>query len=306
MKIVVTGGAGFLGRHVAKAVLDAGHECAVFDISEVPRRLLDAGVVWLPGSIMSLAEMRQGFRGADAVLHLAGVGDVDLAAKEPVLAAELNVVGSAHVAEACLTERVVRVIYASTWEVYGRPRYEPVDEQHPTNPDHPYNITKLAGERILLSYDAFRGLRVVSLRLGTAYGTGMRDNSVFSRFINRALRGEPITVSGDGSQHRQFTHAQDIGRAFVAAAESDLRHEVMNVVAEETVTIKRLAVMVVAKAPVQLRYGEPRPGDVAPARVTAEKARELLGWAPRMPFERGLRELIEHSRSALAFPERGD
>lgn len=82
------------------------------------------------------------------------------------------------------------MIYASTWEVYGRPQYEPVDEHHPTNPDHPYNITKLAGEHLLLSYDAFQGLRVVSLRLGTAYGTGMRDNSVFSRFISQATRGE--------------------------------------------------------------------------------------------------------------------
>lgn len=296
MKIVVTGGAGFVGRHVAAAVVEAGHACSVLDVSPIPEDLARSGVQWTAGSLTSVEELRSAFRGADAVLHLAGVGDVYLAAEKPWLAAELNVVGSANLAEACLAEGVGRVVYASTWEVYGHPQYEPVDEKHPTNPDHPYNVTKLGGEQILLTYDALKGLPVVALRLGTAYGTGMRPNSVFSIFIGRALRGEAITVSGDGRQHRQFTHADDIGRAFVAAAESDVRHEVMNVVAEETVTIRQLAEMIVAEAPTQLSFGEPRPGDISPARVSAARARELLGWEPRIPFADGLRDLIEHHR----------
>lgn len=297
MKIVVTGGSGFVGRHVAAAVIAAGHECSVFDVAPIPPELAAAGVPWTAGSLTSEETMRRAFRGADAVLHLAGVGDVYLAAEKPWLAAELNVVGTAHLAEACLAEGVGRVVYASTWEVYGAPRYEPLDEKHPTAPDHPYNVTKLAGEQLLLAYDALKGLPVVSLRLGTAYGSGMRPNSVFAVFITRALRGDAITVSGDGRQYRQFTHARDIGRAFVAAAESTVRHEVMNVVAEETVTIRRLAEMVVAEAPAPLSFGEPRPGDISPARVSAAKARDLLGWEPRVEFAAGLHELIEHYRS---------
>ncbi len=298
MNIVVTGGSGFLGSHVATAVRAAGHDCAVLDVSEIPRRLSDVGVRWQAGSLASVDELRRAFRGADAVLHLAGVGDVYLAADKPPLAAELNVVGSANVAEACLAEGVGRLVYASTWEVYGHPQYEPLDEKHPTNPDHPYNVTKLAGEQMVLAYDALKGLPVVALRLGTAYGTGMRPNSVFSIFIGRALRGEAITVSGDGRQHRQFTHASDVARAFIAAAESGIRHEVMNIVAEETVTIRELAEMVVAECPAPLSFGEPRPGDISPARVSADKARDLLGWTARVPFAEGLRELIAHHRDA--------
>jgi nucleoside-diphosphate-sugar epimerase len=296
VKIVVTGGAGFVGRHVAAATLAAGHECRVLDVVDIPADLAAAGGCWNPGSLLSIDDVRQAFRGADAVLHLAGVGDVYLAAEKPALAAELNVVGSANVAEACLAEGVGRLVYASTWEVYGQPRYEPLDENHPTNPDHPYNVTKRAGEQLLLAYDALKGLPVVALRLGTAYGTGMRPNSVFSIFITRALRGEPITVSGDGRQHRQFTHASDIGRAFIAAAESDLRHEVLNIVADETVSIRQLAEMIVAEAPVPLSFGDPRPGDISPARVSAAKAHDLLGWSAHVPFAQGLRELIEHHR----------
>lgn len=299
MRIVVTGGAGFLGRHVAGAVSAAGHECAVLDISEIPRELRDAGVRWQPGSLTSVDDLRRAFRGADTVLHLGGVGDVYLAAQKPPLAAELNVVGSANVAEACLAEGVGRLVYASTWEVYGHPRYEPLDEQHPTNPDHPYNVTKLAGEQMLMAYDALKGLPVVALRLGTAYGTGMRPNSVFSIFIGRALRGEAITVSGDGRQHRQFTHASDVARAFVAAAESDIRHEVMNIVADEAVTIRELAEMVVAQCPTPLSFGAARPGDISPARVSAAKARSLLGWTARVAFAEGLRDLIGQHRAAV-------
>jgi len=298
MRIVVTGGAGFLGGHVASEARAAGHECSVLDVSEISRQLQDAGIRWQAGSLTSVDDLRRAFRGADAVLHLAGVGDVYLAAEKPPLAAELNVVGSANVAEACLAEGVGRLVYASTWEVYGHPRYEPLDEAHPTSPDHPYNVTKLAGEQMLLAYDALKGLPVVALRLGTAYGTGMRPNSVFSIFIGRALRGEGITVSGDGRQHRQFTHASDVARAFVAAAGSGIRREVMNIVAEETVTIRELAEMVVAECPVPLSFGEPRPGDISPARVSAAKARNLLGWTARVPFSEGLRDLIGHHRAA--------
>jgi len=298
MRMVVTGGAGFVGRHVASAVLEAGHECVVFDAACIPRELADAGVRQAIGSLSSVEEMREAFRSADAVLHLAGVGDVYLAAEKPGLAAESNVVGSANVAEACLAEGVGRVIYASTWEVYGHPIYEPLDENHPTNPDHPYNVTKLGGEQILMTYGALRGLSVVSLRLGTAYGTGMRGNSVFSLFIKRALAGEAITVSGDGLQHRQFTHAADIGRAFVAAARSDIRHEIINIVADETVTIRQLAEMVASEAPVPLLFGAPRAGDISPARVSSAKALALLGWEGRVRFKEGLHDLIEHYRTS--------
>lgn len=128
--------------------------------------------------------MERALRGDDAVCHLAAVGDIYLAGDRRDVAASANVVGSANVGLAAETTGT-RVIYASTWEVYGTPLYEPIDEEHPLRPDHQYSITKLAGERLLIAIDHLRDVPFVSFRLGTAYGSGMRPNSVFSVFSRK-------------------------------------------------------------------------------------------------------------------------
>jgi UDP-glucose 4-epimerase len=159
-------------------------------------------------------------------------------------------------------------------------------------PDHPYSITKLGGESLLLSAAQLRSLSAIALRLGTAFGSGLRSNSVFRIFIDRARKEEPITIQGDGSQGRQFTHASDIANAFLLASRSDVSGVALNVVAPETVTVRELAEMVVERFPTTLTFGEPRPGDVPPALVSAERAEQVLGWKAEMPFDRGLDELI--------------
>ncbi len=286
MQVLVTGGAGFLGRHVARHFGDAGHHVTIFD--QAPA---DLGFPVVAGDLVNPDDVRGAVKGKDVVVHIGAIGDVYLAGEQPALASSVNVTGSANVAEAALAEGA-RVVYASTWEVYGEPEYEPMDEAHPTNPDHPYNITKLAGERILIAAGELRGLPVVALRLGTAFGSGLRPNSVFRIFIDRARAGEPITIQGDGAQGRQFTHASDIARAFRMAAESDITGQVFNIVAPETTSIKALAEMVVDRFPTELTFGAPRPGDVPPALVSAQRAAEVLGWRAEVPFEDGLDELI--------------
>jgi UDP-glucose 4-epimerase len=135
-------------------------------------------------------------------------------------------------------------------------------------------------------------LSAVALRLGTAYGSGLRPNSVFRIFIDRARKGEPITIQGDGSQGRQFTHASDIANAFLIASQSEVAGVALNVVAPESVTVRQLAEMIVERLPTELTFGEARPGDVPPALVSAEQAKALLGWEAAMPFDHGLDELI--------------
>lgn len=159
-------------------------------------------------------------------------------------------------------------------------------------PDHPYSITKLAGESLVLSAADLRSLSAVALRLGTAYGSGLRPNSVFRIFIDRARKGEPITIQGDGSQGRQFTHASDVAEAFLMAAQSEISGVALNIVAPDTVSVRELAERVVERFPTELTFGEPRPGDVPPALVSADRASELLGWKATMPFSQGLDELI--------------
>jgi UDP-glucose 4-epimerase len=302
VKVVVTGGSGFLGSHVVEELVGRGHDVRVFD-SQPPRPEIVAlkGVEWVPGDLASRTSVVGGFAGTEAVCHLAGVGDVYLAGQQPHTAAQLNVVGSANVGEAALEHRMRKVVYASTWEVYGAPEYQPIDEAHPCRPDHPYNITKHAGERLLLSYDTLRNVPVLALRLGTAYGQRMRPNSVFSLFIGRASRGQPITIQGSGEQSRQFTHARDIARAFALGLEVEARGMALNTLAEETVSIRRLAELVTARLPTAIEHGPHRPGDVVPARVSAERAAQLLGWQARVPFRQGLDELIDaHVATATA------
>ncbi|HLF43528.1 MAG TPA: NAD-dependent epimerase/dehydratase family protein [Acidimicrobiia bacterium] len=288
MKVVVTGAAGFLGGHIARKFRDVGWEVTAFDVAPVDEQ----GIHFAQGDLTDGNSVDQAVAGADVVAHVGAIGDVYLAGEQPTLAAEVNVLGTANVIEAALRHEA-RLVYASTWEVYGEPRYEPLDEDHPTMPDHPYSITKLGGESLVLAATHLRSLSALALRLGTAYGSGLRPNSVFRIFIDRARRGEPITIQGDGSQGRQFTHSSDIARAFHLAADSEASGIALNTVASETVTIRELAEKIVQRFPTELTFGEARPGDVPPATVSAKRAEEVLGWHSEMPFDRGLQELID-------------
>jgi len=291
MKVLVTGSAGFIGGHVCRSLLAEGWEVTGFDVRSVG--LADVNEV--TGDLLDLDTLTEAVAGHDAICHIGAIGDVYLAAEQPGLAASVNVVGTSNIASAA-KRNGARVVYASTWEVYGEPHYEPVDEDHPCNPDHPYNITKLGGEQMLLAAHRLHGVPAVALRLGTAYGLGMRTNSVFEIFIRRALEGEPLTIQGDGSQGRQFTHATDIGRAFAMATRSEAQGVALNIVAPKMISIKQLAELVVARYPTELTFGDPRPGDVPSSYVSADRAEEVLGWKAEVAFEDGMAELFDAPR----------
>jgi len=294
VKGIVTGGAGFLGSHVADVLAESGHDVTVVDLTMTERHRS------MKVDLRDIESLSVACRGSDFVCHLAAVGDVYLAAEKPYLAAATNVTGSANVCEAAIKAHVPKVIYASTWEVYGAPRYQPIDEEHPCAPDHPYGITKLAGERLALAYGQLRErLSVTALRLGTAYGTRMRPNSVFSLFIRRAVNKQPITIQGTGRQSRQFTHARDIGRGFALAIERAAPGFVFNIVGDESITIKQLADLVIAEIPTSLDFAPAREAEVPSASVSNAKAKRELGWQPQVPFGDGLRELVAAERSAM-------
>lgn len=294
MRILVTGAAGFLGGHVARHLAAAGHEVRGFD--NAPSS--DNSYASLIGDLVDTESVASAAQGVEAICHLGAIGDVYLAAEQPQLAAAVNVTGSSNVAVAAVKVGA-KVVYASTWEVYGEPEYQPIDEDHPVNPDHPYNITKLAGEQLLLAADRLQGAPVTALRLGTAYGSGLRPNSVFRIFIDRARAGEPITIQGDGSQGRQFTYAGDIASAFELACRSEDHGIAINIVAPETTSIKELAELVVHRYPTELTFGEARPGDVPPALVSPALAEKILGWRAVTPFTVGLEHLLEDASEAI-------
>jgi UDP-glucose 4-epimerase len=288
MRVLVTGASGFLGRHVVRRLLEDGHEVTGFDLVGIDDRKLR----YIVGDLRDAEAVAGAVHGNEVVCHIGAIGDVYLAAEQPSLATAVNVGGTSHVADAAVSADA-RVVYASTWEVYGEVQYQPIDEDHPCDPDHPYNITKLAGERMLLAAGRLRDLSVIALRLGTAYGSGLRPNSVFRLFIDRARRGDPITILGDGLQSRQFVHAADIAAAFSVACTSEVSGVALNTVAPEPISIKQLAEMVVERFPTEIKYAPSRPGDVPPALVAASRIADVLGWSPQVSFAEGLSELME-------------
>jgi len=285
MKVMVTGAAGFIGYHVARHLEDAGHDVLCFDLQEVE------DVPSVTGDFRR-AEDLEPLADCDAVCHIGAIGDIYVAAENPVLAYETNLIGTHRVVEAANAYGLQRIVYASTWEVCGEPQYQPLDEQHPTNPDHPYNISKLAGELVVRS--DLNEVPSIALRLGTAYGPGMRENAVIPLFMKLGLQGKGITIQGKGVQFRQFTHVSDIAHAFELALENGPERGVFNIVGPEKTTILELAELVQERIPeMEIAFAPAREGDVPPAEVTSEKARRDLGWIAQMPFVQGFNGLFD-------------
>lgn len=218
MKILVTGVGGFIGPHVARQLILGGHEVIGVDLDPGENNEFEVAAV----DLLSTEQLPELLSGVDAICHLAGVGDVYLAASNPALTARLNVEATANLSTHAAASGVSKIVFASTWEVYGPPKYQPIDELHPCEPDHPYSITKLAAERIGRAIAHSSGMEFLALRLGTAYGTGMRPNSVFSIFIERALKHQDLVINGPGDQFRQFTHVSDTAEAFLRSCESHI------------------------------------------------------------------------------------
>jgi UDP-glucose 4-epimerase len=263
MRVGVTGHKGFVGSHVAEAVRAAGHEVVGFDLPEHDILSLQ------PGS----------FRGLDAICHIAGVGDVYLAYREPDLAVRVNVLGTQRLLQQALDEEVKRVVYASTWEVA-------------TNLDHPYNITKYGGDLLTQCYSHLYELDTVVLRLGTMYGPRMRQSAVIPKFIKMAANGERITIQGDGQQWRQFLHVRDAADAFVLALTGPGGGRVYNVTGDDRISVRQIAEL----AGGQIELVPARAGDAKPVWIDNSDTKRDLGWAPRVDFAEGFAEL----RSLLA------
>jgi len=294
MKVLVTGASGFVGAHVARLLKTTEHYVATLDCRDSE---------FAEHYRLSLADydaLCSVVKGFDAVCHLAAIGDVYVAADQPHAAAASNVTGTANLVLACAKAGLQRFIYASTWEVYGSPRHEPIDESHPCFPDHPYSITKLAGEQLSLAADHLQDLPVIALRLGTAYGLGMRSSSVFTRFLDAAISGRHITINGTGRQARQFVHTTDIARAFKAALESSERRCVLNIVGDEMISIRELADRIALRFPAHIQYGAERVGDIATARVSNDLAKQKLQWFPEVSFTEGLEQLMTARQKELA------
>ncbi len=296
-KHLVTGGAGFIGHHLARALASAGDEVVVMDTLRTGRRENLGGI---PCSLIE-ADIREAgthaelFAGVDTVFHLAALVSVEESTRHPRETCDLNTTGTVAVAEAARAAGVRRIVFASTCAIYGSATDDLLTEESRPAPESPYAASKLAAEQYLDLYTRTTDMEVTVLRFFNVYGPGQDPRSpyagVVSIFLENLRQGRALRIFGDGGQTRDFVHVSDVAAAVAAAA--DTAPGTYHVATGRSITIRELAEAVAAMAPggLEIEHHPPRAGDVRHSRGNADRLR-ATGWTPQVPLEAGLRAMV--------------
>jgi len=291
MRVLVTGGAGFIGSHVVDRLKSAGHVPRILDTRRSPwHEDVDA----VMGDVRKIEDVRRALRGCDAICHLAAAADVGEVVKAPAESTELNAMGTLAVLEAARLEGVTRVAYASTVWVYSEVAADEVDEDVLLPcPDHVYTAGKLSGELLCHSYAELYGLETTVLRFGIPYGPRARPAAVIPSFVDRARRGEALTIAGTGEQQRVFVYVEDLAEGMVRGLAPEAIGRTYNLAGRETITIRGLAEIVREEVGgVEIVHTEGRAGDLAGAAVCSQRAEDELGWTAATPLREGVRRYV--------------
>lgn len=292
MRALVTGGSGFIGSHIVDKLIDKGIEVRVFDMV-MPTHRKD--IEFYQASLLNLDEMRMAFAGIDVVFHLGAVADVKDVFKEPHYSEAINVRGTLNVLEAArLNGSISRVIYGSTVWVYSDVKEQRVDENTPLySPSHLYTATKLAGEYYCHAYSKLYNLDVTILRYGIPYGPRARKGAVIPIFVEKALRGEPLTIAGDGSQFREFVYVEDLAEGNVLALKPIAKNKIYNLAGNEKITIKQIAETIrKIHGEIKIESIPDRMSDFSSKEVMSIRSKNELSWEPKTSFEEGLKKYI--------------
>lgn len=303
MKVLITGGAGFIGSHLVRLLQKKGEGVAVVDnFSTGLRENLPDGTAIYECDVTSpeLANVFETVR-PDAVVHLAGQTTVHVSMADPGLDAAQNVIGSVHVLEQARQCGGKRVIFASTAASYGDVAEDhlPIDEFEPLAPLSFYGLSKVTVERYLDLYHKAYGLDYVVLRFANVYGERQGDGGeggVISIFTKRVAKDEPITIFGDGKQTRDFVYAGDIARGIDAALRTHHANRAYNLSTQTETSLKELVAVLanVSGKNIVPRYEDARTGDIYKSLLANGRARRSLGWEPQTSLEEGLRRTYEH------------
>lgn len=296
VKVVVTGGAGFIGSHVVDRLLDLGHQVKVVDNFSTGRRSNLAHcadrVEIIEGDISMEGPWADALVGSQWVLHLAALADIVPSIQAPEAYFAANVTGTFNVLQAARRARVERLVYAASSSCYGIPDIYPTPEYAEMRPEYPYALTKRIGEELVLHWAKVYGLEAMSLRFFNVYGTRSRTSgtygAVFGVFLAQKLAGAPLTIVGDGTQTRDFTYVTDVADAVVSAAASDVSGVALNVGSGATVSVNHIA---------QLLGGDTvhipkRPGEPDCTFADIHAISSALGWVPRVTIEDGVAQVL--------------
>ncbi len=296
MKLLVTGGAGFIGSHVVDAVNRAGHAVAIVDnLATGFREWVNPDARFYEMDVRSarLAEVFEAER-PDGVVHLAAQASVPRSVSDPAFDASVNILGGLNVLECCRRFGVSRIVYSSTGgAAYGDTERMPTAEDHPTQPLAPYGVSKVALEMYLAAAAGLSGVQGVSLRYANVYGPRQNhagEAGVVAIFCHRLLRGEAPTINGDGEQTRDYVYVEDVAAANLRALERGSVTGSINIATGVETSVNELyrALVEGAGLDVEVKHGPARAGDQRRSCLNPELARRQLGWAPTVPLTEGL------------------
>lgn len=317
MKILITGGAGFIGSHLCDKYTKEGHTVLCLDnfmsgnLTNVRHLLDNRNFKLIKGDVRDFELLEKIMRDVDVVFHLAAQIHVERSYVEPKLTYEVNVMGTQNILEVARIHDAKRVIYASTSEVYGSAQYSPIDEQHPLNAPHPYGASKIAADRMCYAYIHTYGMNISIVRLFNIFGPRQRDvgyGGVISIFTRRILSNMPPIIYGDGRQTRDYTYVEDAVKAYdLVLNHNEPITEPINFGSGREESILDLANMLIdlagKKGNIKPVHIEPRLGEVKRLIANATKAKNLLGWEPKYNLERGLEAFVQWYRN-YGFEER--
>jgi UDP-glucose 4-epimerase len=299
LKILVTGGAGFIGSHLVRALVNAGHSVSVLDNLSTGSldnlRVVIDSIEFVEGDVRDYKTVEGAVRGVDAVIHLAALIDVAESIAKPDLYFDVNVGGTYNVLKA--SKGVSVFVFASSSAVYGESVRLPIPEDHPPNPKSPYAASKISGEAFVMAFSELYGFRPVILRLFNVYGPKQSRAyaGVIIEFIRRISRGEPPVIFGDGEQTRDFVHVNDVVNAIMLALGNDKARGIYNIGSGTAISINELAKLilnVIGREDLRPIYAPPRPGDIKHSVADTTRAMRGLRFKPSIRLEDGLRDSV--------------
>lgn len=303
-RILVTGGAGFIGSHIVEALRRDNEVLVLDDLSTANKASLDfvsrPGAKFIKGSVCDSKLLKELLKGVDYIFHEAAIPSVSRSLDDPVKTNEANVTGTVKLLTAAKDSSVRKVVYASSSSVYGDTPTLPKKEDMSPRPKSPYAISKLAAENYCVAFSELYSMPVVSLRYFNVYGSRQDPKSdyaaVIPRFLSSAKRGMPLTIYGDGKQTRDFTYVKDVAAANIAACgTSKADGQVLNIAYGRNFSINELAAKVIdlIKSKSKIVHTKPREGDVRDSLADTSKAKKLLDWQPRYSLDDGLGAIVD-------------
>jgi UDP-glucose 4-epimerase len=302
MKALVTGGGGFIGSNLVRALIERGDDVRVLDNFSTGNRanLEGLAVEVVEGELRSYERVHNAVRGVEVVFHLGALGSVPRSVQDPLTSSAVNVEGTLNVLLAARDEGVRRVVYSSSSSVYGTRRNLPVTEDQAPDPLSPYGVAKLAAERYCVSFArVYESFETVVVRYFNVFGPRQSPHSQYAAviplFVTAIANGDPVRIEGDGEQRRDFTYVTNVVEGTVRAAEADgANGRIFNVAASAPASVNQVAdtIGVILDKPVERSFEPPRAGDIRDSWADITAARAVLGWEPTVGLEEGLRRTV--------------